>query len=58
MNMTRPSGHAHLDEKFDKGNRSPWIGQLPMDAGLASPETSPESGSGHMDSGYSGGGGA
>lgn len=58
MNMSRPEGHAHLDQKFDKGNRSPWIGQLPMDAGLNSPETSSQSGSGHMDSGYSGGGGS
>lgn len=55
-NFTRPDGHAHLDQKLDKGMRSPWVGQLPMDAGLESPATSSQSGSGHGDSGYSGGG--
>lgn len=58
INMTRPDGHAHLDEKYDKGMRSPWLGVIGhQDAGLVSPETSPQSGSGHMDSGYSGTGG-
>jgi len=54
MNMHRPEGHAHLDQKLDKGMRSPILGQLPMDAGLVSPETSEQSGSGHGDSGYTG----
>lgn len=54
--MHRPDGHAHLDQKYDKGMRSPMIGQLPMEAGLESPATSAESGSGHDDHGYSGGG--
>jgi hypothetical protein len=58
INMTRPDGHAQLDQKYDKGMRSPWLGQIGhQDAGLVSPETSPQSGSGHMDSGYSGTGG-
>lgn len=56
MEMRRPEGHAHLDQKHDKGMRSPMLSQLPMDAGLASPETSAQSGSGHGDSGYTGGG--
>lgn len=56
MEMRRPDGHAHLDQKLDKGMRSPWVGQLPMDAGLESPATSGQSGSGHGDSGYTGGG--
>jgi len=58
INMTRPDGHAQLDQKYDKGMRTPWLGQIGhQDAGLVSPETSPQSGSGHMDSGYSGTGG-
>ena len=58
INMTRPNGHAQLDQKYDKGMRTPWLGTIGhQDAGLVSPETSPESGSGHMDSGYSGTGG-
>ena len=58
INMTRPDGHAHLDEKYDKGNRTPWLSTIShQDAGLVSPETSAQSGSGHMDSGYSGVGG-
>jgi hypothetical protein len=56
MNMHRPEGHAHLDQKLDKGMRSPILSQLPMDAGLVSPETSAQTGSGHGDSGYSGSG--
>jgi len=56
MNMTRPEGHAHLDQKIDKGGRSPWIGKLPGGAGLESPAESAQGGSGHGDSGYSGGG--
>jgi hypothetical protein len=58
INMRRPDGHAHLDQKYDKGMRSPFLSQLPQDAGLVSPEESAQSGSGHTDSGYSGGGGA
>lgn len=57
MNMHRPDGHAHLDQKLDKGMRSPWLSQLPQEAGLESPETSGQSGSGHGDAGFSGGGG-
>lgn len=58
INMTRPDGHAHLDQKYDKGMRSPWLGTIGnQDAGLVSPETSAQNGSGHMDSGYSGVGG-
>ena len=56
MNMTRPEGHAHLDQKIDKGGRSPWVSKLPMAAGLESPAESAQNGSGHGDSGYSGGG--
>ncbi len=48
-----PDGHAHLDQKLDKGMRSPMLGQLPQEAGLESPETATE-GSGHGDSGYGG----
>jgi hypothetical protein len=54
MNMHRPEGHAHLDQKLDKGMRSPMLAQLPVEAGLVSPETSAQSGSGHGDSGYTG----
>jgi hypothetical protein len=54
--MRRPDGHAHLDQKYDKGMRSPMLGQLPQEAGLESPSTSAEDGSGHDDHGYSGGG--
>lgn len=36
-----PSGHAHLDQKYDKGMRSPMTSQLPTEAGLASPSTAP-----------------
>jgi hypothetical protein len=58
INMHRPDGHAHLDQKYDKGMRSPWLAQIGhQDAGLVSPEVSDQSGSGHMDSGYSGTGG-
>jgi hypothetical protein len=53
-NMHRPEGHAHLDQKLDKGMRSPMLSQLPGGAGLESPETSEQSGSGHGDSGYTG----
>lgn len=58
MNLHRPEGHAHLDQKLDKGMRSPMLAQLPQDAGLETPATSSQSGSGHGDSGYHGGGGA
>jgi hypothetical protein len=58
INMTRPDGHAQLDEKYDKGCRTPWLATIGhQDAGLVSPEVGPEGGSGHMDSGYSGVGG-
>jgi hypothetical protein len=57
MNLHRPEGHAHLDEKLDKGNRTPWLSLLPQEAGLVSPETSEQDGSGHGDTGYSGQGG-
>jgi len=50
--MHRPDGHAHLDQKYDKQMRSPMIGQLPMEAGLETPSTTVEGGSGHGDSGY------
>lgn len=50
--MHRPDGHAHLDQKYDKGMRSPMIGQLPMEAGLETPGTTEQGGSGHGDSGY------
>jgi hypothetical protein len=58
MNMRRPDGHAHLDQKLDKGMRSPYLSQFPAGAGLVSPEEPSQGGSGHGDSGYSGGGGA
>lgn len=54
--MHRPEGHAHLDQKYDKGMRSPMNSQLPQEAGLESPSTSAEGGSGHGDSGYTNGG--
>jgi hypothetical protein len=56
--MTRPEGHAGQDEKIDKMGRSPWslAGKFPTAAGLVSPEESPQGGTGHGDSGYSGGG--
>lgn len=54
--MHRPDGHAHLDQKYDKGMRSPMIGQLPMEAGLESPSNSAEGGTGHGDTGYHDGG--
>jgi hypothetical protein len=57
MNMHRPDGHAHLDEKHDKMNRTPWLSQLPQGAGLETPEDPSQGGSGHGDSGFSGGGG-
>jgi hypothetical protein len=58
INMRRPDGHAQLDEKYDKGMRTPWLGTIGhQDAGLVSPEVSDQGGSGHMDSGYSGTGG-
>ena len=57
MNLRRPDGHAHLDEKLDKGMRTPWLAQFPMEAGLQSPEDPSQGGSGHMDSGYTGVGG-
>lgn len=56
MNLKRPDGHAHLDQKLDKGMRTPYLSQFPQEAGLASPEESSQGGSGHMDSGYSGSG--
>lgn len=56
MDLTRPEGHANLDQKLDKGMRTPWLSKLPSGAGLESPEVGPEGGSGHGDSGYSGGG--
>lgn len=50
-----PAGHAHLDQKLDKGMRSPMISQLPMEAGLSMPENAPGvDGSGHGDSEYGG----
>lgn len=54
MNLHRPDGHAQLDQKLDKGMRTPWLSQFPQDAGLVSPEESSQGGSGHMDSGYTG----
>lgn len=57
MNLHRPDGHAHLDEKHDKANRTPWLSQLTQEAGLVSPETSSQDGGGHGDAGFSGGGG-
>lgn len=41
MNMHRPEGHGHLDQKHDKGMRSPYLPQLPTDAGLESPSVAP-----------------
>lgn len=55
MEMTRPEAHAHLDQKFDKGMRSPWLSKLPSGAGLESPSTSDQGGSGFNDHGYTGG---
>jgi hypothetical protein len=58
MEMRRPDGHAHLDQKYDKGMRTPWLSMIGhQDAGLESPEVSNQGGGGHMDSGYSGVGG-
>ena len=57
-NMHRKQGHPGMDEKYDKGMRSPWLGVIGhQDAGLVSPEVSEQGGGGHADSGYSGGGG-
>jgi hypothetical protein len=39
INKHIPEGHAHLDQKLDKGMRSPMTSQLPMANGLESPET-------------------
>lgn len=39
--MHIPEHHAHMDQKFDKGGRSPMVGQLPIDSGMESPEVSP-----------------
>lgn len=36
--MHIPSGHAHLDQKYQKGMRSPMAGQLPMANGLEGPQ--------------------
>lgn len=41
-----PEGHAHLDQKHDKGMRSPMLSQLPMESGLASPEVAGGAGTG------------
>lgn len=42
-----PTGHAHLDQKYDKGMRSPMASQLPdPDVTLGTPETAPGLGSG------------
>lgn len=57
IEMHRPDGHAHMDQKLDKGMRTPWLSQLSQEAGLESPSVSGQGGSGHGDSGYSGGGG-
>lgn len=43
--MHIPEGHAHQDQKFHKGGRSPMVGQLPMEGGMASPEVAPGIGS-------------
>lgn len=43
-----PEGHAHLDQKLDKGMRSPMVGQLPQANGLESPETATGSSEGGM----------
>jgi len=53
MHKRIPGSHASQDQKFDKMGRSPMAGQLPSEAGLASPELEPMvSGSGHGDSEY------
>lgn len=53
MEKSIPSGHAHLDQKYDKGMRSPMVSQLPMDAGLVPPGNAPGlNGGGHGDSEY------
>lgn len=57
INFHRPDGHAQLDQKYDKAGRTPWLSMLPQEAGLVSPETSEQDGSGHMDSGFTSGGG-
>lgn len=35
----RPQGHGHLDQKLDKGMRSPVTPQLPQGSSLEMPET-------------------
>jgi len=45
--MNIPQGHAHSDQKYGKGMRSPMVGQLPMDNGLESPESDSGSGGGY-----------
>ena len=50
-----PEGHAHLDEKFDKANRAPILGQLPMGGETVAPELEPGVGTG--EGRLSGGGG-
>jgi hypothetical protein len=42
-----PEGHAHLDQKLDKGMRSPMVNQLPMDFGLEQPELDVDNGGGY-----------
>jgi hypothetical protein len=39
--MHRPEGHGHMDQKLQKGMRSPMLSQLPMESGLESPEDAP-----------------
>ncbi len=46
MHKHIPEGHAHLDQKYDKGMRSPMLSQLPTEAGLGSPELEPGVGQG------------
>lgn len=53
INHNMPQGHAHLDQKYDKGMRSPIVSQFPADegAGVASPEFEPGVGMGGHGSG-------
>lgn len=41
-----PAGHAHMDQKHHKGNRSPMLGQLPEGGETVAPDLAPGAGVG------------
>lgn len=40
-NVSIPRGHGHMDQKLEKGMRSPLMGQLPIDSGIQGQENAP-----------------